>query len=192
MWRFFSLGLLAIATLTQASDNGGGARDFDFLIGEWNVHSRYLKGRFQASQQWGEFDGHSKMRPLSNGLGNIDEYTFLRDGKQVQGVAFRLWNPSKNQWAIYWADSILPGVIQPPVFGGFSGDAGEFIGDDTFEGKKILCRFHWTRSASPRWEQAFSADGGKTWETNWIMMFTRTKSSRAEKVDPMSGQPVNR
>jgi hypothetical protein len=35
---------------------------------------------------------------------------------------------------------------------------------------------HWT-SAGPdaaRWEQAFSADGGKTWETNWIMDFTRS------------------
>jgi hypothetical protein len=26
---------------------------------------------------------------------------------------------------------------------------------------------------SCRWEQAYSADGGKTWETNWIMEFTR-------------------
>ena len=173
--QFWSLGLLAVAGLTQASDNGGGAGDFDFLIGAWNVHSRYLKGRLQGSREWIEFEGRSEMRPLSHGLGNIDQYTFLREGKQIDGVAFRLWNPAGRQWAIYWADSITPGVIQPPVFGSFNGDAGEFIGEDTFNDKKILCRFRWTRSVSPRWEQSFSGDGGKTWETNWIMTFARAK-----------------
>jgi len=72
--------------------------------------------------------------------------------------------------------AINPGVVQPPVFGKVQGDPGEFVGDDTLNGKKILCRYRWTRTGSPRWEQAFSADGGKTWETNWIMMFTKEKS----------------
>jgi hypothetical protein len=31
------------------------------------------------------------------------------------------------------------------------------------------------RANSCRWRQAFSADGGKTWETNWIMDFTRVQ-----------------
>jgi hypothetical protein len=26
---------------------------------------------------------------------------------------------------------------------------------------------------TPRWEQAFSEDGGETWETNWVMDFAR-------------------
>jgi hypothetical protein len=52
---------------------------------------------------------------------------------------------------------------------------GEFLGDEFVDGKKVLCRFNWTRTNpdSPRREQAFSDDGGKTWETNWIMTFTR-------------------
>jgi hypothetical protein len=27
--------------------------------------------------------------------------------------------------------------------------------------------------ANPRWEQAFSDDAGKSWETNWTMDFRR-------------------
>jgi hypothetical protein len=61
------------------------------------------------------------------------------------------------------------------MVGRFGGDVGEFFGDEFVDGKKVLCRFYWTRTngASPRWEQDFSDDGGKTWETNWIMTFTR-------------------
>jgi hypothetical protein len=168
-----TLGLLVISMLAQPRENTGGASDFDFLVGTWRVHNRSLKGRLQGSREWIEFEGRSEMRRLTNDLGNVDQYTFLRDGKEIEGVAFRLWNPTSKQWVIYWADSIAPGVIQPPVSGSFAGNAGEFIGEDTFNGQKILCRFRWTRSESPRWEQSFSADGGKTWETNWIMTFTR-------------------
>ena len=30
-----------------------------------------------------------------------------------------------------------------------------------------------TPGTAARWEQAFSADGGATWEVNWVMEFTR-------------------
>jgi hypothetical protein len=34
----------------------------------------------------------------------------------------------------------------------------------------------WSRitATSAHWEQALSSDGGKTWETNWIMEFQRS------------------
>ena len=51
---------------------------------------------------------------------------------------------------------------------------------DTWRGhdaavRPILVRFIWSgvTTATPRWEQAFSDDGGRTWETNWVMDFTR-------------------
>ena len=68
------------------------------------------------------------------------------------------------------------GVIDPPVIGSFSGDVGVFEGRDVFDGRPIVVRYTWSRvtTPTPRWEQAFSDDEGETWETNWIMDFTRT------------------
>ena len=111
----------------------------------------------------------------------MDRYWFNRNGKAVEGAALRLFDPAKGKWIIYWADNLNPGVLQPPVIGSFKGDVGEFYGDDELNGKKIRVRYIWKRGISPRWEQAFSADGGKTWETNWIMTFTRNKDSAATK-----------
>ena len=93
------------------------------------------------------------------------------------GMSFRFYDPYAELWSIYWADSRRPGLLDPPVIGGFSGDSGVFEGDDTFGGRPIRVRFTWSgvTTATPRWEQAFSDDGGETWETNWIMDFTRAR-----------------
>jgi len=149
--------------------------DFDFLHGSWNVHNRYLQGRLRPSTEWIEFDAHSEVQPLLNGLGQLDRYSAMRDGHAIEGVTLRLFNPATGGWSLHWADTVNPGVLLPPMVGRFTGDVGEFFGDEFVNGKKVLCRFCWTRTnpASPRWEQAFSDDGGKTWETNWIMTFTR-------------------
>lgn len=149
--------------------------DFDFLFGSWKVRNRYLRDRLQASTEWIEFEAHAEAQPLLDGLGNLDRNRFVRNGEAIEGVTLRLFNPSTGEWSIYWADTVRPGVLQPPMIGKFEGDTGVFFGEEEVAGKKVLCRFIWTRAGvdAPRWEQAFSADGGKTWETNWIMTFTR-------------------
>jgi hypothetical protein len=149
--------------------------DFDFLHGSWNVHNRYLKGRLRHSTEWVEFDAQSDVQPLLNGLGQLDRYGAVRDGNAIEGVTLRLFNPATGEWSLHWADTVNPGVLLPPMVGRFNGDVGEFFGDEFVDGTKVLCRFYWTRTNpdSPRWEQAFSDDGGKKWETNWIMTFTR-------------------
>ena len=72
-------------------------------------------------------------------------------------------------------DARSPHAIDVPVIGGFENGVGTFHADDTLDGRPIRIRFHWlgTDGNTPRWEQAFSSDGGATWETNWIMQFTR-------------------
>lgn len=160
--------------MTQAVKERATSHDFDFWMGRWNVHNRRLAQRLAGSDDWDEFDAMVAARPLPGGLGNEDVFCSEYGGGFI-GMSFRFYDPETGQWSIYWADTRRPGLLDPPVIGSFSGDTGLFEGDDTFEGRPIRVRFIWSRvgTPNPRWEQAFSDDGGETWETNWIMDFTR-------------------
>ncbi|MGH3023744.1 MAG: hypothetical protein ACRDNI_08830 [Gaiellaceae bacterium] len=160
--------------MTQAVQTESTARDFDFWIGSWNVHNRWLRERLAGSDEWEEFEATSVARLLLDGLGNEDEFRTDHAGGFI-GMSFRFFDPNTKQWSIYWADSRRPGVLDPPVFGSFAGDVGVFEGKDTYAGRPIHVRFTWSgiTTSTPRWEQAFSDDNGTTWETNWVMEFTR-------------------
>ena len=147
-------------------------------MGSWNVRNRYLRERLQGSDDWMEFDAKVVARPLLDGLGNEDEYRTDHEGGFI-GMSFRFFDPKTTKWSIYWADTRRSGLLDPPVLGSFDGDEGVFEGADSFDGKPILVRFTWSgvTTPTPRWEQAFSADGGGTWETNWVMDFTRAGDS---------------
>ena len=150
------------------------AHDFDFWMGRWRGHNRRLRERLAGCDEWDEFEGISIARQLPGGLGNEDELHTDCAGGFV-GMSFRFFDPETKQWYIYWADSRRPGALDVPVVGAFSGSTGVFECDDTFEGRPIRVRYTWSRvdTPTPRWEQAFSEDGGQTWETNWIADFTR-------------------
>ena len=158
-------------------DFDDGRHDFDFWMGSWKVHNRYLKKRLKGSTDWVEFEATSVARPLLGGLGNEDEFRTDYNGGFI-GMSFRFFDPETRTWSIYWADSRRPGQLDPPVVGSFTGDIGRFEGADTLAGKPVLVRFDWSRvkTPSPLWEQSFSADGGKTWELNWVMEFTSAES----------------
>ena len=66
--------------------------------------------------------------------------------------------------------------MTPPVIGEFKNGRGEFYGADTLGSRAILVRFviFDVKPNSAKFEQAFSSDGGKTWEVNWIATDTRT------------------
>jgi hypothetical protein len=151
------------------------AHDFDFWFGSWEVRNRWLKRRLAGSEDWEEFDATVVARPLLDGVGNEDEFRTDHAGGFV-GMSFRFFDPERRRWSIYWADSRRPGELDPPVFGAFSGDTGIFEGEDVYKGRPILVRFTWSgiTTETPRWAQAFSDDGGREWETNWVMDFART------------------
>lgn len=149
--------------------------DFDFLFGAWNVHNRHLTERLRHSTEWIEFDARADVQPHLDGFGHVDRYRAVRDGTPFEGITLRLFNPATGEWSLHWADTVRARTLLPPMVGRFTGEAGEFFGEETADGRRVLCRFRWTRvkTHSPRWEQAFSADDGRTWETNWIMTLTR-------------------
>jgi hypothetical protein len=153
-----------------------GRADFDFFVGRWNVHNRRLRERLKGSNDWEEFEGTSVARAVLGGLGNFDEITMERASGRLEGVTLRLYDPASQQWSLYWAADV-DGILQTPLIGGFANGRGEFFAQEVFEGRHIFSRFIWSEIAetSCQWEQAFSADGGKTWETNWIMECTRQR-----------------
>lgn len=150
--------------------------DFDFFIGHWQVHHRRLKERLLGCDDWEAFEGRSHMWPLLGGHGNVDDNVLELPGGTYRAVSLRTFDAATGQWSIWWVDGRHPQRLDPPVVGRFADGVGEFQCDDELRGQPIRVRFRWTRTdtPAPRWEQAFSADGGQTWETNWVMDFTRT------------------
>ena len=157
----------------MATENDG-RNDFDFLIGTWKVHHGTLKQRLHGSTEWNEFEGDMVSRKILNGIGNLDENLIHAKTGLVHAIALRLFNPASKEWSIYWSTD-QTGILDIPVIGRFQDGRGEFYSQEIFEGRHIYSRFIWSKitGSSAQWEQAFSEDGGKIWETNWIMKFER-------------------
>ncbi len=149
--------------------------DFDFFHGQWRVEHRRLVSRLTGCTEWQVFAGTSDCRPVLGGAGNLDDNTLELPGGTYRAVTMRTFDPATRAWSIWWFDGRTPHRLDPPVVGRFEGDTGTFYADDHHDGTPIRVRFRWTRGAVPRWEQAFSADGGRTWETNWTMEFSRVQ-----------------
>ena len=160
----------------QTADNLSGVHDFDFLAGDWRVHHRRLSQRLANNHEWVPFEGTCSMRPLMQGYGNVDDNFLDLPQGAYHGVGLRSYDPKTGQWSIWWLDSRMPSnPLDPPVRGGFKDGVGTFYADDTLRGQKIRVRYTWSHITpkSAHWEQAYSPDGGKTWETNWTMEFER-------------------
>jgi len=151
------------------------AHDFDFLFGDWQVAHRRLDARLQGCTTWTAFAGRSTTRPILGGHGNVEDNVLGFPDGEVRAAAFRAFDPGRRRWAIWWLDARAPHHLDVPVVGGFDGATGTFLAEDVLDGRPIRVRFTWRRDdpARPVWEQAFSADGGASWETNWTMAFTR-------------------
>ncbi|WP_435229078.1 hypothetical protein [Streptomyces sp. Tue6028] len=147
--------------------------DFDFLLGDWDVHNRRLTDFLDPDGGWEEFPATSHCRSLFDGAADIDEIDMPDLG--WKGLTLRLFDPETRRWSLHWSSS-RSGRLFPPVYGRFGPDGrGEFFGDDTHDGKDVRVRFVWSgiSATTARWEQAFSVDGERTWMINWVMEFTR-------------------
>lgn len=148
-----------------------GRHDFDFEVGTWKAHVRTLVHRLSHSTDWDEFSGTAVTRtlPMFEGWNESELQAFSsKSGKRMELLGVRLYNPSTHQWAIY-GSSIKTGTFDPPMIGGFQKGRGEFYSQYTWEGRPVFVRFIWKiiDANHTSLEQAFSDDGGKTWETNW-------------------------
>jgi hypothetical protein len=166
------------ATAQPANTDQSTQHDFDFNFGTWKTHVMRLQHPLSSSHTWLEYDGISTVSKVWNGRASLFELEVSGPAGPIEGVGLRLYNPKSRQWSLNWASS-SDGTMQPPMIGEFRNGRGEFYDEESFNGRAILVRngFADITSNSSRFEQAFSADGAATWETNWIMTFTRIEDS---------------
>lgn len=151
-----------------------GSRDFDFEFGEWTAHISRLQSPLSGADDWAEYEGTSVVRKVWNGRANLGELDVAGPAGSIRGLSLRTWNPETRQWYISWANS-RSGKVGRPMVGGFTNGIGEFYNQEMFDGRYVFVRFIFSDITENtfRLEQAFSADGGKTWEPNWIARFRK-------------------
>jgi hypothetical protein len=158
----------------QAESARDPQHDFDFEIGAWDAHVRRLVEPLTGSTTWAEYDGLSVVREVWDGKANLGEIDLTGPSGGIRGLSLRLYDPGTRQWRIHWANA-TDGLIGPAMVGGFHDGRGEFYNQETFQGRAVYVRFIFSdiTERTFRLEQAFSADGGRTWEANWIATFER-------------------
>lgn len=164
-----------ITTKAAAGETAAHAHDFDFFLGSWRVSHRRLRQRLVNNNEWEEFDGTTRCQSLLGGIANMNDSVVNRPGRFSRGLGLRAFDARTNTWADWYLSSSNPTEIGAPGLGRFANGVGTFFSDETFEGRPIKVRgiFSPLTADSLQWEQAFSPDEGKTWETNWVMTYVR-------------------
>jgi hypothetical protein len=153
-----------------AQTPAGTPHDFDFERGRWHTSLQRLLRPLSGSHEWGDYTGTTTVHPLLAGRANLVELEVAGPLGRIEGVSLRLFDTQHQRWTLNYAN-VTSGTLELPMSGGFNGGRhGVFYGEDTFKGKPILVRFviDVLDADYCRFEQAFSADRGATWEVNWI------------------------
>ncbi|WP_207899487.1 hypothetical protein [Amycolatopsis pittospori] len=179
--RILIAGLSALILLTTASTApavsavADGQRDFDWEIGTWRSTVRVLAEPLsESADEWLQFAGTSTVRPLVDRRANALEFQVSGPNGRIDALNLRLYEPGARRWSLTFVN-LRDGLLTPAVYGGFHDGVGRFHGDDQLGGRPIKVRFVISRPNpdEARFEQAFSADGGTTWETNWLAVDRR-------------------
>jgi hypothetical protein len=146
-----------------------GQHDFDFELGSWKTHLKRLLHPLTGAATWVEYDGTTTVRRVWNGRANLVELEVDGPKGHIEALSLRLYNPDSHQWSLNFSNS-AGGALGTPSIGEFNNGRGEFFDQETLGVRAILVRFVISEvtHTSCHFEQAFSDDGGKTWEANWI------------------------
>ncbi len=177
MSRTFYTAIFFLTTcIISSAQNTSGEHDFDFEIGNWKTYVKRLTNPLEPTENWTEMNGISKVTKIWGGRANMVE--LIADGPtgHFEGLNLRLYNPASKQWNLNFA-SARGGVMTTPTIGSFRNGRGEFYSQETLNERAIFVRFIITvlDPDTLRFEQAFSGDGGATWQVNWIATDTRIK-----------------
>src|SRR5690349_14612760 len=176
------MGLSASSLATQdlpqtpQGDDLSGLHAFDLRAGCWTIHNHVLKERLAGSHDWFDYEGSQRLWITLGGYGNVDDTELRKQEGTYYGVTVRTYDPKTSSWSIWWYDGRTPSDnVDPPLRGRFKDGVGTFYADGDLNGKPIKVRFIWSgiTAKAAHWEQAFSGDGGKSWETNWTAEFSK-------------------
>jgi hypothetical protein len=180
--------LHAAAPETSDAANGqkalqDGQYDFDFEIGTWKTHLKRLVQPLTGSTTWVECDGKTVVRKVWGGKANLVELEADCPKGHFEGMSLRLYNAQSHQWSLNFSN-VNDGTLSQPTIGEFKNGRGEFYDQEPLNGRAIFVRFVITDITpnSCRFEQAFSDDGGKTWEVNWIATDTKVSDEAKQGV----------
>lgn len=159
-----------------------GQHDFDFEFGAWKTHLKRRLHPLTGTNEWVEYDGTTVVSKVWDGRANLVELEVSGPAGHIEGASWRLYNPAARQWSLNFSNSAV-GTLVSPTIGEFRNGRGEFYAQDTLNGRSILVRFVISdvTADSCHFEQAFSDDGGKTWEVNWIADDTRSQPLPGKK-----------
>ena len=160
-----------------------GSHDFDWDIGAWQTHQRRRLHPLTGSTTWVDYHGTDVVKKLWNGA-NTGMIEADGPAGHLEIFTIRLYNPDSHQWGITFTNPAA-GTLAPILTGEFKDGRAEFYDQEPYQGRQILVRFAITSFTADtcRFEQSFSADGGKTWEVNFIVTETRMKSGSSHAND---------
>lgn len=171
---------LASAAAQTSPPVRDGRHDFDFEFGDWTMRLKRLAKPLSGSTDWVAYEGSSVVHKVWGGQANLGEIDLSGPSGRIQGLSLRLYDPASGQWRLSFANS-RSGELGPPTIGAFRDGRGEFYSQETLDGRPIFVRFVFS-DITPRtfrFEQAFSGDGGRTWEVNWIATFEKVSAPPA-------------
>jgi hypothetical protein len=159
---------------TSVAERSDGARDFDFEIGRWKTELRRLKKPLSGSSEWIRYSGTTAVTSIWGGKANLVELDVDGPAGRLQALSLRLYNPETREWTLNFANA-AGGALGVPSVGAFRNGRGEFYSHEPFGDRTVLVRFVISdiKADSVRFEQAFSVDGGRSWEINWVAVDTR-------------------
>jgi hypothetical protein len=177
---------LSVVANPAGSAPRDGQGDFDFNFGVWKTHVKRLLHPLTGVSSWAEYDGTSVVSKVWDGRASLLELDVDGPAGHLEGFGLRLYNPQSHQWSLNWVSGAA-GEFDQPMIGQFEGGRGEFVDQELFSGKVILARneFSDISADSARFQQAFSEDGARSWETNWVMTFARMPADA--EMPPVKG-----
>jgi hypothetical protein len=151
-----------------------GQHDFDFDLGTWKTHSSRLLHPLTGSTTWVDMDGATVVKKVWDGRANLAEYKADGTAGHIELLSLRWFNPTTHEWNVDFATPNA-GTLGIPAIGEFKNGRGDFYDYEPINGRSVLVRFSIFKTGpnTAQSEQAFSDDGGKTWEVNWINKYTR-------------------